>query len=192
MSPPWMPFYVTDYLGDTTHLSTLEHGAYVLLLLHYWQHEGLPEEEEDLAIITRLQLRDWKKMQPKISKLFKPGWRHKRVDAELAKAVIKYDRRAAAGKAGGNARAQAMANAKQTGSNATSKDLANGVAEPKQTATNSQLTSPYGESSQEREPQSNQDRAQSEPPAANGYAYAQPEGAAWYDDPFGPDLGAAS
>lgn len=32
----YMPFLVGDYLRDTRHLSLGEHGAYILLLSHYW------------------------------------------------------------------------------------------------------------------------------------------------------------
>lgn len=38
---PWMAFYVADYLADTLHLSATEHGAYLLLISHYWVHGGL-------------------------------------------------------------------------------------------------------------------------------------------------------
>lgn len=144
MSPPWMPFYVNDYIGDTLHLSTLEHGAYMLLLLHYWQHEGLPESEDELLIITRLQPKEWKKMMPKIARFFTPGWRHKRVDAELVRAADRYERRSQAGKAGGIAKAARLANDKQCSSNATSET----VAMRKQSSTNSlpTTTTPLRES----------------------------------------------
>src|SRR5262245_25195391 len=34
---PAMPFWTDAYLGDTTHLTTEEHGAYMLLLVAMWR-----------------------------------------------------------------------------------------------------------------------------------------------------------
>ena len=51
---PYIPLFVADYLADTSHLSTLEHGAYLLLIMNYWQRgESLPCGDMQLARIAR-------------------------------------------------------------------------------------------------------------------------------------------
>lgn len=103
-APAWMPFYVGDYLKDTGNLGALEHGAYLLLILHYWQHGGLPSDEDELAAIARLTLPEWEKARKRLAKFFLQDWKHKRIDAELEKAQQTISKRKASGKAGANAR----------------------------------------------------------------------------------------
>lgn len=107
MSRPWMPLYVADYLADTGHLSTVEHGAYLLLIMHYWQKGGLPDDDKRLASIARASLEQWQEIRPALLDLFQSGWKHSRIDDELEKSAKAYEKRAAAGKAGGEAKAAA-------------------------------------------------------------------------------------
>jgi len=96
-----MPLYVGDYLGDTGHLSTAQHGAYLLLMMHYWRQGSLPEDDKQLAAITKLPLRLWLDSKETIQMFFHDGWRHKRIDEELAKMERATAKRAAAGQKGG-------------------------------------------------------------------------------------------
>ena len=85
----WMPLYVADYLADTTRLTTEQHGAYILLIMDYWRNGALPDDDCDLANITRMPLSAWKKSRPALLRFFYiegNEWRHKRIDAELEEA----------------------------------------------------------------------------------------------------------
>lgn len=97
----WMPFYVGDYLGDTQHLSTIQHGAYILLILHYWSAGSLPDDDHQLAKIARLRIEDWRRHRAVLSAFFHDGWHHKRIDAELLRHTVIRAKRVAAGSKGG-------------------------------------------------------------------------------------------
>ena len=86
-----MPFYVADYLADTGRLSTLEHGAYLLLIMDYWRNGGIPDDDRKLARIARMSDADWLLIRANIAELFHDGWSHKRIDAEIAKSTAKSD-----------------------------------------------------------------------------------------------------
>lgn len=90
---PFMPFYVADYLADAAHLSTLEHGAYLLLIMTYWQRgEALPDDDKKLARICGLEPRTWKRVRPVISEFFETiggKWLHSRVERELSNVRLK-------------------------------------------------------------------------------------------------------
>ena len=92
MKRPWMPLYVADYLNDTAHLTTAEHGAYLLLLMHYWTHGGLPADEDSIRKITKLPVLQWKRSGKIVLKFFSrqsDSWHNKRADLELTKAIEK-------------------------------------------------------------------------------------------------------
>ena len=99
---PYIQLYPADYLADTQHLNTLEHGAYLLLIMNYWQTgKPLPDDDSRLAMIVKLSLKDWKKIRPVIAKFFdiKEGiWIHYRIEADLEKVKEKSIKASNAGK----------------------------------------------------------------------------------------------
>lgn len=98
----WMPLYVGEYLADTGHLTTTQHGAYLLLLMHYWRKRELPNDDKQLAAIAKLPLRIWLDIKETIQAFFYDGWRHKRVEAEFQRRMEVSEKRAAAGSKGGS------------------------------------------------------------------------------------------
>lgn len=139
-----MPLYIADYLGDTQHLSTLEHGAYLLLIMQYWQKDGLPDDEVQLMRIARMTPEEWTNAAPVLQRLFKQGWKHPRIDAELALTDEKIEKKSQAGQKGGRASALArkrakeaslQAELKQSSTDASSKRSTDGAAKSNTTTT---------------------------------------------------------
>jgi uncharacterized protein YdaU (DUF1376 family) len=66
-----MPLYVSDYLGDTQHLSTEEHGAFLLILMAMWQHGMLKNDPTILARMAKVNPRRWHLISEAIMPYFK-------------------------------------------------------------------------------------------------------------------------
>ena len=102
--PPYMRLYIADYLGDTTHLSTEEHGAYLLLLMSAWRSGGrLPLDDVMLAKLVKLPPRSWAKIKPNVMAFFQrrgSSYTHKRIAKELEVYTAKIARLQEAGKRG--------------------------------------------------------------------------------------------
>lgn len=65
---PSMPMYWDAYLADTTHLTTEEHGAYLLLLGAMWRRNGtVPDDDRDNARILGLTKAKWIKTKSRLS-----------------------------------------------------------------------------------------------------------------------------
>lgn len=103
----WMPIWIGSYMADTMDLTTQQHGAYLLLLLNYWRKRcALPDNDETLRSITKMERAEWKRHRPVLAAFFRVGggvWLHKRVEAEM----IKADKRAADASAKASKGAQA-------------------------------------------------------------------------------------
>jgi uncharacterized protein YdaU (DUF1376 family) len=116
-----MQLYVADYLGDTRHLTTEQHGAYLLLLMTMWRSEGvLPDDPIKLARIAGLTVSRWHKISADVLAFFTPcegGFTQRRLSAELAIAEEKSSKRSQSGKAG--ARAKALKSNKVASANAS-------------------------------------------------------------------------
>lgn len=59
MSHAWMSLYIGQYLSETSHLSAAEHGAFMLLIMHFWQHGEVPEDDSEIRLVTGLDQAQW-------------------------------------------------------------------------------------------------------------------------------------
>lgn len=122
---PYMQLYIADYLADTMHLSTEEHGAYLLLMFNYWQ-TGRAIPKNRLAKIARVSSERWGSVEESLSEFFIDNgteWVHKRIEDDLAAVRETLAKRSAAGKAS----VQSRRNRKETQSVSESNTCSTGV-----------------------------------------------------------------
>jgi uncharacterized protein YdaU (DUF1376 family) len=110
----FMPLWTDAYLGDTRHLSTVQHGAYLLILMSMWRNGGdLPNDEKRIARIAGLPMDRWRKISDAVMELFEIEGElitQKRLRLELKKSLGVSEKRATASAAG--VRAKALKNKK--------------------------------------------------------------------------------
>ena len=108
-SPHFMQLYVGDYLADTRHLTTEQHGAYLLLLMSMWKCGGtLPNDGKKLARIAGVSPRRWHLIAVDVMEFFdveSGKITQKRLVKEYQKAVSKREKRISSGSLGGKAKA---------------------------------------------------------------------------------------
>tara|TARA_R110000787_G_scaffold277133_1_gene386259 strand:- start:53 stop:769 length:717 start_codon:yes stop_codon:yes gene_type:complete len=84
---PYIPINISDYLADTWHLDTTSHGAYLLLIMNYWQTEK-PLPENRIQGITRLDNERYNSVMGTLKEFFNEDengdWFHERIERDLA------------------------------------------------------------------------------------------------------------
>lgn len=109
-APPFMPLYLGEYFADTVHLSTLEHGAYFLLLTAMWRAGGrLPADDGRLARLTLCTADEWTEMRPTIMAFFTRSGGHI-TQKRLARELVKYATRVEGARKAGKASAEKRLN----------------------------------------------------------------------------------
>ncbi len=91
-----MPLYIGDYLADTMHLNTQQHGAYLLLLFHLWRRGTLPDDDTALAKITGLTPKEWTSVRLVLEPYFTVNnglWQHSRVERERVRIAARQEKR---------------------------------------------------------------------------------------------------
>ena len=94
----FMAIFWGDYARDTAHLDAEGHGAYLMLIKHYWCHGAAIKDDNDKLwkISTCRSLKAWLRLRPTIEEFFQISdgyWHHKRIDQELSAAEKRYAQR---------------------------------------------------------------------------------------------------
>ena len=126
---PYQQFFWGDYLADTAHLTTEEHGAYLLLIGNYWQRgRALDNSNGRLANVTRLSDERWTIVQQTLSEFFtieNDIWTHGRIEFDLEKVLTKATKISHAAKESARDRANKRLAIAEQSSNHTDTDIPN-------------------------------------------------------------------
>ena len=103
-----MRLFPADYLADTQHLTTEEHGAYLLLMMNYWQRgKPLDNSNNRLAHVCGMSIEQWIEVQKVLQEFFiivDETWFHSRIDSDLNSIDELLESRSRAGIRSGEAR----------------------------------------------------------------------------------------
>lgn len=93
----WIPFYIPLYLADTGHLTTLQHGAYLLMLFHFMRsRKAIPDDPKLLAQVARMSLVEWSQICETVLSFWTKtpdGWIQKRALVEIERSERVYKNR---------------------------------------------------------------------------------------------------
>jgi uncharacterized protein YdaU (DUF1376 family) len=132
----WMPLRLQIWHRGTAFLSPAERGAYMDLILAYWELGPLPNEDSVLQQLARVNdTKVWRRVRTKVLAKFTVidgALTHARIDEERTVALQKFKQKAYAGRVGGKASAQAKAKQPSTSASTTVERVleANTQAEP--------------------------------------------------------------
>lgn len=101
----WMPVYIGDYLRDTEELNAEEHGAYLLLLMHYWLKGGvIGSDVARLSRVARTSEETARFILGYYFTLEDGNYKNKRADEEMGNAQKRRDAARENGRSGGRPR----------------------------------------------------------------------------------------
>lgn len=93
---PALTLWTDAYLSDTRLLTTIEHGAYLLLLMEAWRRPNcdLPDDDRMLARMTGLQADEWAEIKSTVMAFWNydgrsKSWKQKRLTKERDSARIR-------------------------------------------------------------------------------------------------------
>lgn len=103
---PYIQWHVDAYLGDTGHLSCVEHGAYTQTLWACWKRGGeVPERH--IQRLVGMTDGEWSESRDTLAEFFEVEdgvWRHHRIAAEIDRIEARREAASAAGKASADRR----------------------------------------------------------------------------------------
>lgn len=116
MSKAWMAIYWGDYRQNTGHFNCTEHGAYMMLMAHYWENGGLPKPGRDFfprlfnicACVSEVERRAVRYVVKTMFTKVRGYHVNKRLDQEIETAKKKRAERSRVGRMGGRPRKQKL------------------------------------------------------------------------------------
>ena len=133
MSLPYFAFYPNDFIGDTSHLSNEQIGAYIKILCFLWKKEKAKEEyikAVGFGSVT-IGLSDWQAITELLQVDEDGLFFNRRLEEERVKAIKKHTAQVNNGLKGGRPKSNTTKqNEKEVSSDSQNKPMANPSAKP--------------------------------------------------------------